>query len=114
MQSDACIVRPEHLGAQIVHVLLQVVVQNAGVDLVEEILPRLLGTAIETVGHEALDQLVDQGLHLYCVEIPHRVFTQKIEGDFVVLFQLDVLHSERAAANRVGLVFSLLVADSES
>ena len=44
------------------------------------------------------------------LEIPNRVFTEEVEGDFAGLVEGDVLAAKRATTNSVRLVLTLLVA----
>ena len=52
--------------------------------------------------------------------LPDAVFAEKVEFDDVVtdgldsIVQLEMLHTQRAAANGIGLVFILFVAHTES
>ena len=53
-------------------------------------------------------------LDLNCVEISHRVLTEEVERDLVVVFEVNVIASEGAAADGISLVIAFLVTNSQS
>ena len=57
---------------------------------------------------------MDNGYHLDGVEVSHGIFTKEVKCDLIILFELDVLNSERTAAHCVSLILTFLVAYSQS
>mmetsp|Transcript_27049 Transcript_27049/g.68797 ORF Transcript_27049/g.68797 Transcript_27049/m.68797 type:complete len:396 (-) Transcript_27049:938-2125(-) len=108
-ERDRRVVRTEDLGRQSVHHRLEVIVEVVGCDLVEELVGRLLAL------HKLDDHLVNHGVDGVSVVVDDRVLAEKVEVQHVLArIQLDVLHTQRAAADRVRLLIRvLLVADTQ-
>ena len=82
------------------------------IETVEEVITRgfIFDENLEVLEHTLVDR--------HGVVISDRVFTEKVELDnelfaALLVVKLDVLVAQRAAANRVGRVFILLVASSQ-
>ena len=81
--------------------------KRAHIDSIEEHVSFLLWVLLLTV-LEDFEVLEDLGVNNDFVEVSHRVLSQEIELDGGGFNELDVLHSQRAATNGVGLFIGVL------
>mmetsp|Transcript_6102 Transcript_6102/g.11807 ORF Transcript_6102/g.11807 Transcript_6102/m.11807 type:complete len:289 (-) Transcript_6102:675-1541(-) len=139
IQSVRRVERAEHLGGEARHELLEVDVEGGGCELVEYVVLRLLGFARVVFANETLHVLVYLlevgflplphkrvlwvvlkllgpllilGDKLERVLVLDRVLSQEVEHDgraLLVLPQGNVLHAQRAAADRVSLLGGVLL-----
>mmetsp|Transcript_119477 Transcript_119477/g.338114 ORF Transcript_119477/g.338114 Transcript_119477/m.338114 type:complete len:304 (+) Transcript_119477:485-1396(+) len=104
LQRERRVVSPEDLGGQVIHELLEILIDHARVDLVENLLLWLLAH------HEGIDSFHDFLGHRHRVLVAYGILAQKVKMNLVWLFQFEVLHAQGAAANGVGLFFSVFFA----
>ena len=103
-ERDRRVIRAEHFGGEAFHHTLEIVVQVVGLNLVEELLGRLLAL------HELFDHLVHDWLDWVGVVVDDRVLTQEVEMEHVLArVVLDMLDPQRAAAYRVRLLVRVLL-----
>mmetsp|Transcript_35205 Transcript_35205/g.111257 ORF Transcript_35205/g.111257 Transcript_35205/m.111257 type:complete len:230 (-) Transcript_35205:867-1556(-) len=108
VEGHARVVRAEYLGGQPRHEALEVVVEDAHVEL-EDLIPIILPLAVLVHPPEQLDVLVHLRQHLGGVLVPDAVLTQEVELEGAGRLQHHVLHLEGAAAHGVRLVVILVV-----
>jgi hypothetical protein len=102
------IIGTENLSRETLHIFFKIVVQLSCVDLVENVVRWFFGfTELQHV-------LSHVRSHLDSVKVSHRVFTQEIKCNFITFTYFDVLYAERAAADRVSFIITLLITNTKS
>ena len=120
LQGLGGVVRTEYLRGKAVHDLLEMCVQCRGGQSIEDLIGRFLLLA------EQSEVLVNMRAHAVVVVVlgrpeidglleKHRILTKELELDLLVVatlivgIELDVLHTERAAADGIGLLVGILL-----
>ena len=109
LEGDWGVVRSEHFGWEIIHRLFQILVQFRGIHRVKNVVTRLL-----VLGKFA-QKVINYRQNLNCVQISHRIFSQKVECDVIVFafFQLDMFYAQWTTADGISFIFSLFVAHTQ-
>lgn len=108
LEGDGGVVSPKDLGTQVLHHVLQVVIEPTRIQFVKEGVIWLFTTG------KFLQVLVNNGVYLHCVVVPHGVFTQEIQGYVVFLGEANVLHPKGGASDCVSFILPLFIANSQS
>mmetsp|Transcript_16304 Transcript_16304/g.39842 ORF Transcript_16304/g.39842 Transcript_16304/m.39842 type:complete len:546 (+) Transcript_16304:388-2025(+) len=107
VEDEGGVVRAEHLDGQARHQALQVLVHLGGVDLVEDVVVRLLALA------ELLQRGVHQRVHLVLLQVADGVLTQEVQLEGAGRAEVQVPHAQRAHPHRVRQVLVLLAARTQ-